>query len=293
MESGRGQAESRQLTDEAIDDSRRSDSTARRLRVAAYAPALETCRAHGDPGGGRRRPASPLHGDSANREVSNAVYNRYTEVIRPFFDGTETVAAGIADGDLRRGVELVNASSRQIEVFVALARIQLVNGAVGAGVDTAAEVDEIVDLMVLWDAHDRELLAAPSPYDAVVADHYPREFTEGFSALVDRSAGEAMTSRHDGAIEAPIRGPHEFRLRWPRERMRAMPSWQTPEQRATFSLVSRRSSPHSSSSDGSAEPALRSPTPGLGVSEPLPAGVAQVLRTPLGADVTMPRSTVR
>src|SRR5690606_17645435 len=136
-------AESRRLTDEAIEEFEAELERRGAFAEAAYAPALENLdelaeiRAAVD-----ADQASPLHGDSANREATNEIYRRYTGVIRPFFDGTDEVAAGIADGDLRRGVELVNTSSRQIEVFVALARIQLTNGTVGGGVDTPQEVDE-------------------------------------------------------------------------------------------------------------------------------------------------------
>jgi len=294
-------AESRRLTDEAIDDFEAELDRRGAFATAAYAPALDNLaelteiRAAVD-----ADQASPLHGDSANREVSNAVYNRYTEVIRPFFDGTETVAAGIADGDLRRGVELVNASSRQIEVFVALARIQLVNGTVGAGVDTAAEVDEIVDLMVLWDAHDRELLAAPSPYDAVVADHYPREFTEGFSALVDRSLQGETIDFYD--LMAPLEAPDSgglttFRLALADE-MNAvgdalLADAQSSERTFLFLAVTTVVAAFALTwlVSRSITSPLRSLTrQAREMSEhTLPAGVAQVLRTPLGEDVTMPK----
>ena len=293
--------ESRRLTDEAIAEfeeglARRGDSA-----VAAYAPAienlaeLEQIRAAVD-----ADQASPLHGDSANQELTNEIYSRYTGVIRPFFEATDGVAAGIEDGDLRRGVELVNASSRQIEVFVALARISLIDGTVGGGVDTAAEVDEIVDLKVRWDANNAELLAAPAPYDAVVQEHFPVEFTESFSALVDRSLQGETIGFYD--LMAPLEAPDSgglttFRLAMADEMNAVGDTLVADAQRSErnflvlaaltiFSafiltwLVSRSITAPLRSLTRQARQIAR---------ETLPAGVAQVLHTPLGEDVVMPK----
>ena len=89
-------AESRRLTDEAIEEFEAELERRGASAEAAYAPALENLdelaeiRAAVD-----ADQASPLHGDSANREATNEIYRRYTGVIRPFFDGTNEVAAGI------------------------------------------------------------------------------------------------------------------------------------------------------------------------------------------------------
>jgi signal transduction histidine kinase len=294
-------AESRRLTDEAIADFEAELEDRGASAVAAYAPALENLaelreiRAAVD-----ADQASPLHGESANREATNEVYRRYTGVIRPFFEATDDVAAGIDDGDLRRGVELVNTSSRQIEVFVALARIQLVNGTVGGGVDTPQEVDEIVDLRVLWDAQNSELLGATPPYEAVVAEHFPREFADSFTALVDRSLqGDAIGFYE---LMAPLEAPDSgglttFRLALADEMNSVGDALFDEAQRRerTFLLLSATTIVAAFALTWLVSRSITSPLRSLTrqarqmAEHTLPAGVAQVLRTPLGEDVTMPK----
>ena len=293
-------AESRRLTDEAIEEFEAELERRGAFAEAAYAPALENLdelaeiRAAVD-----ADQASPLHGDSANREATNEIYRRYTGVIRPFFDGTDEVAAGIADGDLRRGVELVNTSSRQIEVFVALARIQLTNGTVGGGVDTPQEVDEIVDLKVLWDDQNVVLLGATEPYDSIVEQHFPREFAESFTALVDRSLqGEALDFY---ALMAPLEAPDSgglttFRLALADEMNAVGDSLLDDAQGSerTFLMLAVTTVIAAFVLTWLVSRSITSPLRSLTrqarlISEhTLPAGVAQVLQTPLGQDVTVP-----
>ena len=294
-------AESRRLTDEAIAQFEAELERRGAFAQAAYAPALENLEQLGEIRDAvDADQASPLHGDSSNREATNAIYSRYTDMIRPFFAGTDDVAASIADGDLRRGVELVNTSSHQIEVFVALARIQLTNGTVGGGVDTPEEVDEIVDLKVLWDAHNIELLGATDPYDAVVDEHFPREFVESFSDLGDRSLqGEALDFY---SLMAPLEAPDSgglttFRLALADE-MNAVGDALLDDAQAserTFLVLAVSTVAAAFVLTWLVSRSITSPLRSLTrqarqISEhTLPAGVAQVLRTPLGQDVTVPQ----
>jgi signal transduction histidine kinase len=293
--------DSRRLTDEAI-AAFRADLAARGdAAVEAYADALDNLdaldqlRADID-----ADQSSPLHGDTQNSPFADEVYSRYTELIRPFFEATDQVAAGIDHSDLRRGTELVNLSSRQVELFAALARTLLVTGTVGGGVDTPQEIERIVALKAPWDAHHTELVRASAPFDTVVADHYPEGFAEEFSALVDRALSGEQIEVLD--LLAPFESPNKgglstFRVALAdelneiadatyadaRASERVFLALVVVTLAAAFALtwlVSR-----------SITVPLRSLTrQAKEMAEVgLPAGVNQVLQTPLGEDVTMPR----
>lgn len=113
-------AEARGLVDEAVpvlqaELARRGDEV-----TAAFAPAwealagLEALRADIDAYTG------PM--DLTNDQFANDVFTRYTDIIETFFDATSTVALAVDDADLRNGVEIVDAASRQSEMRARLVR---------------------------------------------------------------------------------------------------------------------------------------------------------------------------
>jgi len=294
-------AESRRLTDEAIVEFSEELDRHGASAVAAYSPAVENLdvlaqlRADID-----ADQDSPLHGDTGNSAFANEVYGRYTEVIRPFFEATDALAVDIDDSNLRRGTELVNLASRQIEVFAALSRANLVIGTVGTGVDTAEEIDQIVDMKVIWDANNAELEQAAAPFDDVVAEHFPSDMAAGFTEMLEL----ALTGEAIGFYElmAPLESPGSgglaaFRVAMVEELNQAADATYADARNserlflvlagvtltAAFVLtwiVSR-----------SITRPLRSLTRQARTmaQETLPAGVVEVLETPLGEDVIMPR----
>jgi signal transduction histidine kinase len=294
-------AESRRRTDEAVEEFRAEIENRGASAVAAYTPSLDgltvlaQLRADIDADQG-----SPLHGETTNREFADSVYTRYTDLIRPFFDATDTVAVGIEDSRLRRGTELVNASSRQIEVFAALARANLVIGSGGGGVDTAEEVRQLVDLKVLWDANNAEFESAAEPFDAVIAKHFPSDMAADFGATVDRALlGETIDFYE---LMEPFSTPGagglgSFRVAMVEELNQAADE-AYDEARARerlFVLLAATTLTAALALTGLVSRSITRPLRSLTrqarvmAEESLPAGVSEVLQTPFGEDVTMPQ----
>ncbi len=293
-------AESRRLTDAAITEFEADLETRSPAARAAYAPALAglvgLADVRADVDGDSD---SPLHGDSANNAFADEVYSRYTAMIRPFFDATDRVASAVGNGELRRGTELVNMSSRQIEMFAAMARLLLVTGTVGGGVDAPDEIDRIVELKVMWDASIAELNRATAPYDAIVADQFPHEFAEGFTAMADSALRGDSIDVYE--LLAPFEAPEAEQLRMFRVAMADQLNAAADEAQAdarsretiflalslaTLLLAFAFTWLVSRSITGPLRSLTRQAKEMASVR--LPAGVNTVLQTPLGEDVAVP-----
>ena len=183
--------ETRQATDEAVRELREQIRGAGPVAAAAFGPALENLadlaplRAEIDD----NRATSPVVGTSDNNGFAEGMYDRYIAMIRPLFDATDQVSLTIADDRLRRGAQLVNTTSRNIELFVDMARRHLIVGSLGGGIDDRSEIQEAAHAKSLWDHNNGLITSAEAPYDTVVAEHFPAEFVASFTAMVERAIG--------------------------------------------------------------------------------------------------------
>ena len=186
--------ETRADTNEALENFRRQTQGAGPEVEAAFAPAfeglagLEAVRVDVDD----NIAASPLYGNSGNNDFADEMYSRYTAMIRPLFDATDQVTLTIDDETLREGAQLVNMTSRTIELFVDMARMHLIVGALHGGVNDRNEIDAAASRKVLWDKYNTTLLAAEPPYDEVIDETYPSDFNLGFTSLVERAMSGEM-----------------------------------------------------------------------------------------------------
>jgi signal transduction histidine kinase len=186
--------ETRADTNEALENFRRQTQGAGPEVEAAFAPAfeglagLEAVRGDVDD----NIAASPLYGNSGNNDFADEMYSRYTAMIRPLFDATDQVTLTIDDETLREGAQLVNMTSRTIELFVDMARMHLIVGALHGGVNDRNEIDAAASRKVLWDKYNTTLLAAEPPYDEVIDETYPSDFNLGFTSLVERAMSGEM-----------------------------------------------------------------------------------------------------
>jgi signal transduction histidine kinase len=186
----------RRATDEALAGLRAEVESGGEAVAAAYARALdglaEIDRIRADVDADRA--SSPLAGTSGNIDFSEQVFQRYASLTRPFFDATDEVVASIDDARLRRGAELVNTASRDIQQYVDMARHVLISGTSDGGlVDERTEIREATVRKEQWDAYNGQLTRARAPYDRIVAATYPYEFVAGFTELAERSLrGEAI-----------------------------------------------------------------------------------------------------
>jgi len=296
-----GYDETRALTDESLGMVRREIAARGPQVQAAYAPALqgldalEQLRADID-----ANTRIEGYNTEANGEFQNLLYRRYTELIRPFFDATDKIARAIDDDELREGVVQVNTASRNIELYLDLVRTLAVIGGRQGVVDTRPEIRDIVSRKVLWDPIVASITHAGAPYADVVHDLYPVDFIDGIDNLVQRSMSgedvpidqlvgpltvpdwgglapyrEAMSDKLTevaGGIRAGARRREQLFL--------ALAALTLTAALILTWLVSRSITRPLRSLTSQAKTMARTR---------LPAAVREVLQTPLGEDVAVPR----
>ena len=187
--------DSRQLTDDAIAALRTEIEANGDLVGDAYASAmarlgdLEALRADIDD----NRANAPASGTTENTPFTEVVYQRYADLVRPFFDATDQVVGAVREPHLRLGAELVNLVSRDIQQYSDMSRHMLIDGTSTGALDSRAEVGGAAASRALWDEYNTDLTAAAPPFDTIVDEHYPFESIADFTALSDRSlSGEAI-----------------------------------------------------------------------------------------------------
>jgi signal transduction histidine kinase len=183
-----GYDETRALTDEALAMVREELAQRGPGVQAAYAPALDGLDALDQLRADiTANTQVPEYDTEANGEFQNQIYQRYTQLIRPFFDATDKVARAVDDEDLREGVVQVNTASRNIELYLDLVRTLAVIGGRQGTVDTREEIRAIVSRKVLWDPIISTITQADAPYADPIHDVYPVDFIESIETLVKRS----------------------------------------------------------------------------------------------------------
>src|SRR5918997_5057427 len=150
---------------------------------------LEALRADID----HNRADAPASGTTDNTGFSEEVYQRYVDLVLPFFDATDQIVGSIRDPDLRHGAELVNLVSRDIQQYSDMSRHMLIDGVSAGAVDGRDEMRGAAATRALWDQYNAGLTGARPPFDRIVEDHYPFDAMAAFTALSDRSlSGEAV-----------------------------------------------------------------------------------------------------
>ncbi|HEX5365495.1 MAG TPA: nitrate- and nitrite sensing domain-containing protein, partial [Acidimicrobiales bacterium] len=146
--------------------------------------------------------------DPTNRDSSNQVFAAYTELVTPFLDANDRVALRIDDAELRQLTSLVDTATRQLEIQAALARATIRASAREAGTDRREEIAGLARLRSRFADGNAELMAAPPPFDQVVRQHYPGRLVEDLSVEVERAlAGEPVrTENLLGALDVPADG---------------------------------------------------------------------------------------
>jgi signal transduction histidine kinase len=178
-----GYDETRQATDEAIERFRADVGDVGGAATEAYAPALdslaelEQLRSDID--------ADTNVRDLGNIEFTNEVFTRYAELITPFLTSGSEVALSIDDPDLRVGVELVDTTSRQIEVLADLLRTALVTAVSDGGVDEPEEITELGRLLADFNRNATLIRSTGGHYESIIGDHYPEQLNEGVNEQID------------------------------------------------------------------------------------------------------------
>ena len=100
-----------------------------------------------------------------NIAFADTVFERYTDVIQPFFSAAETVSLAVdADGELRQGTELANTSSRVIEVLSVMLAYSITDSYLSdGGIDESMEISRISMLQAEFNDYANQLRTAGAP----------------------------------------------------------------------------------------------------------------------------------
>ncbi|MFP5254493.1 MAG: nitrate- and nitrite sensing domain-containing protein [Acidimicrobiia bacterium] len=139
--------EARERTDHALAQLRQELATAPAAVQDAFATAMERIEAELD---GLRTEVDGYDGpmDLSNDELADEVFSRYTELVEELFDATSSLALTVDDADLRNGVQLIDAATRQSENRARILRTAVLSTVTGT-VDAPATLAELSAL------HDR------------------------------------------------------------------------------------------------------------------------------------------
>ena len=128
-----------------------------------------------------------------NTATSEPFYLGYIELIDNLFEANGQVALAVDDSTLRRGVELTDLASRQIENTGRIIRVFLLAG-VGPGgkLDTSQEIGEAAGLVGQYDTNLATIQQlAVGRYEAAVAKGLKESADSGFAELAHTGLAEA------------------------------------------------------------------------------------------------------
>ena len=101
-------------------------------------------------------------------ETANNSFTDYTELVQLLSDRNSVLSTEIEDEQLRRGVELIDRSGREIDLVARLVRLSLLTATTGdhrlTGPDEIARAADAVDASLR--SHERVLQLATGPYEA-------------------------------------------------------------------------------------------------------------------------------
>ena len=126
---------------------------------------------------------------SAAEPFANEVFQRYTDIIEAFFDGTSAVALTVDDSSLRNGVEIVDATTRQSEMRARIVRT-LVLATITADLDSPAVRQEVAALHDRSRGFDEDIRTnASGPYDGVADATLAEAGVQSFNRQVEAYLG--------------------------------------------------------------------------------------------------------
>ncbi|MEO7571990.1 MAG: ATP-binding protein [Acidimicrobiales bacterium] len=175
--------EARGLTDPAAVDFRAETDRRGGVAEAAFAPAwseleaLDALRADIDAYDG------PM--DRTNQVFADDVFQRYTDIIEAFFDGTSRVALTVNDAALRNGAAIVDASTRQGEIRARIVR-RVVQATITGQLDEPTVRQEVAALFDRGGNFDDTVRTnASGPYAGVADETFAEPGVQSFNGQVE------------------------------------------------------------------------------------------------------------
>jgi hypothetical protein len=150
--------------------------------------------------------ASTLPRDPNNIEFAGQIFDRYTELIAPFFSATTRISLAVDDPTLRQGAELADAVAREIETMSLLLRTMIVDATLSpGGIDESPEIAQVASLHSDFQHYAEVLRNATGPYARLASDHFPAELVDATNQQVDAalSTGRIDLGTVLGAVNVP------------------------------------------------------------------------------------------
>ena len=139
----------------------------------------------------------------ANNLFADEIFERYARLIVPFQDGNSHLALAIDNPTLRRGVELIDLASRQVET-VALVIRGIVQGELNRSMGRT-DVRLVAGYAGESERHAAQILEAPAPYDEIARNGVPESFHTNLRVVVDRAVvGDVVLTDVIAAGNIPV-----------------------------------------------------------------------------------------
>ncbi len=182
------QQAARQVTDEAAAAFRAEVSDRGDAISTAYAPALAQLDALGDLRA-QIDAVPPEQRSIVNIDGVISIFDGYSAIMDTFFAANKRVALAIDDPDLRRGAELTDLSARQTDTLARLVRDLLLAFAGGEhpdGLNSPAEIASVSRLLSQLRENEQQIInKATGDYRPLAEDLFASQEVQNFPPLVD------------------------------------------------------------------------------------------------------------
>ncbi|HEY3000343.1 MAG TPA: nitrate- and nitrite sensing domain-containing protein, partial [Acidimicrobiales bacterium] len=183
-------AAARDATDDAVADFRSQVDGRGGAVATAYAPALDQLDALGD----LRANIDAVPADSRNLYNVDTVitsFDGYSAIMDAFFLANKRVALAIDDPDLRRGAELTDLSARQTDTIARLVRdllLSTVGGDSPDGLNSPPEIEDVARLLSQLRANEQLIVTkATGTYRPLAEALFSAEEVVKFPEIVDQA----------------------------------------------------------------------------------------------------------
>ena len=129
-----------------------------------------------------------------NNLFADQVFERYAALITPFHDGNSRLALAIDDPTLRKGVELIDLASRQVETIALVIR-GTIQGELNRGVDRH-DIRLISGYAAEARRNETAIAEATDPYRRIAANGVPESFGVEVQEVVDAAVAGNVDITH-------------------------------------------------------------------------------------------------
>ena len=200
----KGYPETREATDGALAAFREDLDQGSSDVAAVYRPALDNI---GKLAALRQEiDARIASGPVPDLDFADGIFDRYADLTSPFLDANSRLSLAIDNPGLRQGAELIDVSSRQIETLADLSRTLIQGGLSG----DFEERDEIIAVASLAEQFEQNAQAIKDtrrePYRSLVESGYPEKISTDLLAMAETaiSGGQVPMADVLAVVDVPV-----------------------------------------------------------------------------------------